>query len=312
MKVIHDLDNYSPEKPAMLTIGTFDGVHIGHQKILKNLVSQAKNEGCHSVVLTFSPHPRSVLQPGSSVRMIDTLEEKIEQLDRLGIDILIVQKFTLAFSRLKAEIFARDLLYQKINTRKMIIGYDHRFGKNREATVSDLTNFGRLYNFEVEVISAHEIAAITVSSTKIRQALKEGDIKTTNDYLGRPFIMQGKVVKGQAIGRTLNFPTANLQLQSEEKICPANGVFWVKRSWKNKPLYGMMNIGNRPTFAGKNSTIEVHFFDFNETLYDELLRVDVLMKIRDEIKFDSLEALQAQLQKDQEACEALYHQTPQS
>lgn len=308
MKVLYDLDKYSPAKPAILTIGTFDGVHIGHQKILKSLVDEAQQQNCHSVVLTFFPHPRIVLQQDHSVRMIDTLDEKISSLEKLGIDILIVQKFTTAFSRIKAETFARDLLFKKINTKKMIIGYDHRFGKNREATVSDLIGYGQLYNFEVKVIPAQDIADVAVSSTKIRQALATGDMQTTNRYLGRHFILSGLVVRGQALGRTIAFPTANLQLQFPYKILPANGVYWVQSHWKGQQLHGMMNIGNRPTVDGKNATIEVHFFDFNQSLYDQKLVIQVLQKIRDEVRFDSLEALQAQLEKDKTKCLELHQQ----
>lgn len=305
MKVIHGLDNYHPTAPSILTIGTFDGVHLGHQKILSKIVAQAKTQNALSVVLTFFPHPRTVLQGTKSVQLLDTIAEKTKLLEGLGIDVLIIHKFTKAFSRLTAVAFARDILQKQLQVATMVIGYDHRFGQNREATVDQLIEFGDLYQFNVEVIPPQEVAEITVSSTKIRAALQEGDISTVNNYLNRPYRITGRVVKGDQIGRTIDFPTANLHIDADYKMWPANGVYWVKCDFEQNLYYGMMNIGQRPTVAHGATTIEVHLFHFNSTIYGEELQVDVLAKIREEIKFDSITALKQQLLEDKKQCEEL-------
>ncbi len=308
MKVIHGIENYQPTGPAVLTMGTFDGVHLGHQKILSKVIHMAKAQNALSVVLTFFPHPRTVLQGTESVALLDTIEEKTAHLDRLGIDVLIIHKFTKAFSRLTAVEFARDILHKQLQISNMVIGYDHRFGQNREATVKDLVEFGTLYEFKVDVIPPQDVAAITVSSTKIRNALNSGDIATVNNYLKRPYLITGSVVKGDQLGRTIGFPTANLQLNASYKMWPANGVYWIRSTWEEKTYFGMMNIGKRPTVTDGATTIEVHFFNFNADLYGALLQVELLAKIRDEKKFDSLEMLQQQLEEDKAQCEKLQHQ----
>jgi riboflavin kinase/FMN adenylyltransferase len=305
MEVIHNIANYRPKKPAILTIGTFDGVHIGHQKIISDLVAKAKKENLCAVVLTFFPHPRMVLQKESQLKMIDTLKEKRQLLEILGVEILIIQPFTLEFSRMTAIEYTRDLLVNGLGISKLIIGYDHRFGRNREATVEDLKNFGLDYDFTVEEIPAQDIASIAVSSTKVRNAITAGEIKKANQYLGRPFSLSGTIVKGDKIGRKIGFPTANLYIEEKYKLKPQNGVYLVQCNWDSQKYFGMMNVGKRPTISGKETQIETYFFDFDGDLYGKKLNINLLEKIRDEQKYDSLESLGNQLSIDQKSCREL-------
>ncbi|MDC0478661.1 bifunctional riboflavin kinase/FAD synthetase [Flavobacteriaceae bacterium] len=305
MEVIHNISNYRPQKPAILTIGTFDGVHFGHQKILQNLVVEAKKENLCAIVLTFFPHPRMVLQKETQLKMIDTLEEKTKLLEQLGVEVLIVQPFTMEFSRMTAIEYTRDILVNGIGISKLIIGYDHRFGRNREATVEDLKQFGMDYNFTVEEIPAQDIESIAVSSTKVRNAIDSGEIKKANQYLGRPFSLNGTIVEGDKIGREMGYPTANLEIEEDYKLKPQNGVYLVQTSLVDKKYFGMMNVGKRPTVSGKKTRIETYFFDFKGDLYGKKLRIELLEKIRDEQKFDSLDALRNQLNSDQKSCQKL-------
>lgn len=302
MKVVRDLKNFTNSKKTVLTIGTFDGVHIGHQKIIKQLVETAQSKNLTSVVLTFFPHPRMVLQNDIAVRMIDTVDEKIQWLDQLGVDVLVIHPFSKSFSRTTAVTFARDIIANQLNAKEVIIGYDHRFGQNREATIEDLETFGQLYNFKVAVIPAQDIESIAVSSTKIRKAMSNSDLSTVRQYLNRPFRLTGLVVKGDQIGKSIGFPTANVAIEEKYKLWPSNGVYLVQSRIDQQNVWGMMNIGNRPTVAGKKTTIEVHFFDFNKNLYEQTIALDIHVKIREENKFDSLESLKKQLQKDQQLC----------
>ena len=262
MEVIYNIDNYIPKKRAILTIGTFDGVHVGHQKIISDLVAKSKKEDLCPLVLTFFPHPRMVLQKDSQLKMIDTLEEKRQLLEALGIEFLIIQPFTTEFSRLTAIEYTRDFLVNGLSISKLIIGYDHRFGRNREATVDDLKQFGLDYNFTVDEIPAQDVASIAVSSTKVRNTILAGEIKKTNQYLGRPFSLSGSIVKGDKIGRKMGYPTANLEIKEKHKLRPNNGVYLVQSHLNNKICFGMMNIGKRPTVSGKKIQIEIYFFDF--------------------------------------------------
>jgi riboflavin kinase/FMN adenylyltransferase len=305
MEVIHNIANYRPKKTAILTIGTFDGVHIGHQKIISDLVAKAKKEDLCAVVLTFFPHPRMVLQKESQLKMIDTLKEKRQLLEILGVEILIIQPFTLEFSRMTAIEYTRDVLVNGLGISKLIIGYDHRFGRNREATVEDLKNFGLDYDFTVEEIPAQDIASIAVSSTKVRNAITAGEIKKANQYLGRPFSLSGTIVKGDKIGRKIGFPTANLYIEEKYKLKPQNGVYLVQCHWDNQKYFGMMNVGKRPTISGKETQIETYFLDFDGDLYGKKLNINLLEKIRDEQKYDSLESLGNQLSIDQKSCREL-------
>ncbi len=302
MKVVRDLKNFTNSKKTVLTIGTFDGVHIGHQKIIKQLVETAQSKNLTSVVLTFFPHPRMVLQNDIAVRMIDTVDEKIQWLDQLGVDVLVIHPFSKSFSRTTAVTFARDIIANQLNAKEVIIGYDHRFGQNREATIEDLETYGQLYNFKVAVIPAQDIESIAVSSTKIRKAMSNSDLSTVRQYLNRPFRLTGLVVKGDQIGKSIGFPTANVAIEEKYKLWPSNGVYLVQSRIDQQNVWGMMNIGNRPTVAGKKTTIEVHFFDFNKNLYEQTIALDIHVKIREENKFDSLESLKKQLQKDQQLC----------
>ncbi|MGB2136784.1 MAG: bifunctional riboflavin kinase/FAD synthetase [Flavobacteriaceae bacterium] len=305
MEVIHSISNYQPKRPSILTIGTFDGVHIGHQKIIRNLISKAKEEDLCALVLTFFPHPRMVLQKDTQLKMIDTLEEKRQLLESLGVEILIVQPFTLEFSRLTAIEYTRDILVNGLNISKLIIGYDHRFGRNREATVEDLKHFGLDYDFSVEEIPAQDIASIAVSSTKVRNAISAGEIKKANQYLGRPFSLCGSIVKGDKIGRKIGYPTANLDIKETYKLRPQNGVYLVQSHLNNQKYFGMMNVGKRPTVSGKQIQTEIYFFDFDGDLYGNKLKIELLEKIRDEQKYDSLESLGNQLSIDQKSCQKL-------
>lgn len=302
MEVIHSISNYRPKKPGILTIGTFDGVHIGHQKILRNLVSKAQKDHRCAIVLTFFPHPRMVLQKDSQIKMIDTLEEKTKLLEQLGVEVLIIQPFTIAFSRMTAVEYTRDVLVNGLNISELIIGYDHRFGRNREATVEDLRHFGLDYDFTVEEIPAQDVESIAVSSTKVRKAIACGAIKKANGFLGRPFSLSGRVVKGDEIGRKIGYPTANLQVEEDYKLKPQNGVYLVKSNLEGQKHFGMMNVGKRPTVLGKKNRIETYFFDYSGNLYGKKIRIDLLEKIRDEQKFDSLDALKNQLNTDQKCC----------
>ncbi|MBU2938294.1 bifunctional riboflavin kinase/FAD synthetase [Lacinutrix sp. C3R15] len=292
------LDEYS-NKSSIATIGTFDGVHIGHQKIIERLVNTANQENLQAVVLTFFPHPRMVLQKDANIKLINTIEERSAILKKLGIDHLCVKTFTKEFSRLSAEDFVKEILVKQLHIKKIIIGYDHHFGRNRAANIQDLIKFGKTYNFEVEEISAQDINDVSVSSTKIRKALLAGDMQTANAYLGYNFMLNGTVIKGKGLGKTIDFPTANLSIPETYKLIPKQGVYVVTATYKNQKLFGMMNIGTNPTISNSTKlTIEVHFFDFNEDIYDQNIAVKVLKRIRSEQKFDSLEALKAQIQQD--------------
>lgn len=302
MKVVNDIKNYRSDKKSILTIGTFDGIHIGHQKILKSLVAQAKKENLLANVLTFFPHPRMVLQKESQIKLIDTLKEREDFLRKLGVDNLIIHPFSVAFSKLTALEFIQNILVKQLKIDSLYIGYDHRFGRNREATVEDLKSYGQQYDFKVNIISAQQIATIAVSSTKIREAIALGDFVKVHHFLGRPFQLRGTVTTGEGIGRKLAFPTANLNVNIPHKIIPPQGVYLVSILLEKGVFYGMMNIGTRPTLSGKNESIEIHIFDFNEDLYGKMITVCLYEKIRDERKFDSLEALKTQLIKDKKKC----------
>lgn len=300
LKLFHSLSEYKAAKKSIVTIGTFDGVHIGHKLILEKLIQNAKERDCESVVLTFFPHPRMVLQESSDVKLINTIEEKSELIGNIGIENLIIHPFDQKFSRLTAEEFVKTILVDLLNIKKIIIGYDHRFGRNRTANIDDLIVYGKQYDFEVEQISAQEINDNAVSSTKIRNAILEGNISLANKYLGYNYTFSGEVVKGKQLGRTIGFPTANIQIKESYKLIPKNGVYIVKSNYDGNTIFGMMNIGNRPTVNGENQTIEVNFFDFDEDIYNKIISIEILDFIREEQKFDSLDSLKLQLNKDQQ------------
>ncbi|MDG3582471.1 bifunctional riboflavin kinase/FAD synthetase [Galbibacter pacificus] len=285
---------------TVVTVGTFDGVHVGHRKIIEKLVANAKANDLKSTILTFFPHPRMVLQQSSDLKLLNTLEEKISILKETGLDQLIIHPFTKEFSRLTAEQYVKEVLVDSINAKKVIIGYDHRFGRNRTATIKDLIKFGEKYDFEVEQISVEEVDEVSVSSTKIRKALNEGDIETANTFLGYPYMLSGTITKGKGLGKQIDFPTANISIKEKYKLVPKKGVYVVKSNYNDVVVYGMMNIGYNPTVNGQKKTIEVHFLNFDEDLYDKEIRVELLERLRDEKRFDSIEDLKKQLIKDKE------------
>lgn len=300
MKIISNIFDWHASEKTFFTLGTFDGVHIGHQKIIKKLLKQKEKTPAPTVVLTFFPHPRMVLQQDQSLKLLNTIEERIELLEKLGIDCLVVHPFDYEFSRLSAEEFVQKVLVQHANIQNIIIGYDHRFGRNRTADIHDLEEFGKQFDFEVTQISAKEVDEISVSSTKIRNALLEGDIATANTYLGYPYFLTGSVQQGKQLGRSIGFPTANLQLTADYKLVPKNGVYVVQSILQGKKIFGMMNIGNNPTVDGTQQHLEVHFFDWKADLYQQTIRVELLHKTREEIKFDSVVDLKKQLELDQQ------------
>ena len=300
LKIFHSINDFRSTKKTIITLGTFDGVHIGHKKILEKVLQNTNGEQYESLVLTFFPHPRMVLQGDSDIKLLNTINEKIDLLQGIGIENLVIHPFDEAFSRLTAEEFVKTILVDRLNIQKIIIGYDHRFGRNRTANIDDLINYGQQYGFEVEQISVQEINEISVSSTKIRQALSEGDMTLANDYLGYDYFITGTVVEGKQLGRTINFPTANIKIQENYKLIPQNGVYIVKSGIENKIVYGMMNIGFNPTVNGQNRSIEVHYFDFNAELYDKEIQVSILHRIRSEQKFPSFDLLKEQLEKDKQ------------
>lgn len=302
MKIYRSIEDYTEDKRSVVTIGTFDGIHLGHQKILSRLINSSKNKNLNSVVLTFFPHPRIILNKYNEVKMIDTLDEKIIHLNEIGIDSLIIHPFDKNFSLLSANQFIKDFLVEKLKIKHIIIGYDHRFGKGREASVTDLKNYANDYDFTVEEIKAQEIEKITISSTKIRNSINQGDIKTTKKYLGRYFMITGKVVKGDGLGKKINYPTANIFIEENYKIIPKDGVYLVETKIKDKLFNGMMNIGHRPTIGTNVKSIEVHLFNFNKDIYNQVISIKMISKIRDEIKFSSIQALKDQLVKDENYC----------
>lgn len=289
------------KSPKVTTIGTFDGIHIGHQKILKRVVKLAKKQDFEPVVLTLFPHPRMVLHKDDSIKLLNTIDERVELLKSLGIKEVIVKEFTKEFANLSAKDYVKQILIDELNTKQIVIGYDHHFGKNRSANIEDLKEFAQLYYFKVEEISAQDIEDVTVSSTKIRNALNKGEVALANSFLGYSFFITGTVVKGKGLGRTINFPTANIHIKETYKLIPNDGVYVVKSKIAGQTVFGMMNIGTNPTVDGKTHSIEVHFFDFNADIYNTELKVEFLKRLRSEQKFESIEALKKQLKKDREA-----------
>lgn len=299
LKIFSSINEFVAVKKTILTLGTFDGVHLGHKSILNKVSQSTLNDTYESVVLTFFPHPRSVLQDKKELKLLNTIPEKIELLEVLGIQNLIIHPFDTAFSKLTAEEFVRDILVEKLKIYKIIIGYDHRFGTNRTADIHDLIAYGKTYGFEVEQISAQEINDISVSSTKIRNAITAGDIDLANQYLEYAYSLSGKVVQGKQLGRTIGFPTANLDIHETYKLIPQNGVYVVKSIIDNQTVFGMMNIGFNPTVGGEKQSIEVHFLDYDSNLYEKDIKVSILHRLREEQKFGNITLLKAQLAQDE-------------
>lgn len=303
MRVYHSIEQFPSDIKTTLTIGTFDGVHKGHKHVLKRLNETAKKEGSESVLLTFYPHPRHVLYPDNQeLKLLNTIEEKIEELKKSGLQHFVIHEFTKEFSRTKSVNFIRDLLVNKLKMNHMVVGYDHHFGRNREGSYEELKELSELYNFKLEQIPPQDEGDVTVSSTKIRKLLGSGDVKKANVYLGYAYAINGRVVKGNKIGRTINFPTANILVENDWKLIPADGVYAVKLKLGEEQYFGMLNIGKRPTITDKQHAIEVHIFDFSKDIYGSKLKIELVKRIRDEKQFDSLGALQKQLKIDENNC----------
>ena len=303
MKVYRSIDQFPSNIKSVLTLGTFDGVHKGHKYVLKRMNEIAIKEGGESVVLTFYPHPRHVLHPeDQQLKLLNTIEEKITELEKSGVQHFVIHEFTKDFSRTKSVNFIRDLLVNKLNMKHMVVGYDHHFGRNREGSYDELIELSELYSFKLEQIPPQDEAEVTVSSTKIRKLLSAGNIETANAYLGYTYPINGVVVKGNKIGRTLAYPTANILIENKWKLLPSDGVYLVKVILEKKPYFGMLNIGKKPTLNQAIHSIEVHIFYFSTDVYDAEIKVEFLKRIRDEKQFHSLEDLQKQLSFDENNC----------
>lgn len=302
MKTIHGIENFPTDEASIVTIGTFDGVHLGHQQILKQLIDTSRKSKLKSVLLTFFPHPRMVLQPDVPMHLIQTIEERERALAKTGLDYLVIHPFSAEFSRLSADDYVKRVLVQQLNVQKVVVGYDHRFGRNRTASLEDMYHYADIYDFELIEIDAKKIDSTAVSSTKIRKAIDEGNIELANTYLGQPFTLEGMIVHGDKRGRELSYPTANMDLQNPHKIVPKQGVYLVKSNLSNRVVYGMMNIGTKPTFDASMPSIEVHFFDWNGDLYGQAVQVELIKWVREERKFSSVEELQTQIQADEQYC----------
>jgi len=301
MRIYYSLDDFAPIKNAVVTSGTFDGVHLGHQKILNRLKEIAGKHLGETVVITFWPHPRLILKPEEdSLRLLNTFEEKADLLKHQGIQHLLRIPFTKEFSQISSQAFIKNILVDTIGTKKLVIGYDHRFGNNREGSFEQLKLNGPTYGFDVEEIEQQDVDHIAVSSSKIRYALESGDIETAIHFLGRPYSMTGQVVKGDKLGRVLGYPTANIDLDSRLKLIPSDGIYAVTVKYESTIYKGMLYIGNRPTVNGTKRVIEVHLFDFNKEIYGESLTIYFHSLIRLDSKFQDLEALKKQLHDDKE------------
>ncbi len=306
MKIYHHIDEFKKLNNAVVTIGTFDGVHLGHRKIISRIKELAQNSNGETVLLTFFPHPRMILHPeDDSLKMINTIDEKAELLEQLGVDHLIITPFSRDFSNQSAESYIRDVLVDKIGTKKIVIGYDHRFGKDRQGGLDDLLRLGPVYGFEVLEIPEQDINEVAISSTRIRTALLNGEIEHANTFLGYPFFITGSVVRGDQIGRQLGYPTANIVIEEKYKLIPSDGIFAVKVKTGGEQFKGMAYIGSRPTVNGLTRNIEVNIFDFNREIYNTRIQMDFYNYVRGDVKFSSLDELKIQLAADKQNVEAL-------
>ena len=296
MKVFTSIPDYPFENKSIVTIGTFDGVHLGHRVILKRMKEIAKKTKGKSVLLTFSPHPRHVLhKDNQDMKLITTLQEKQDLINQAGLDNLVIHEFTKKFSRIKPVNFVRDILVEQLNVHTLVIGYDHHFGRNREGSIQELTTLADLYDFNIEKIDPQYFEDVTVSSSKIRKLIEKGEMVKAKQYLGYEFMLNGKVIKGNSLGKTINFPTANIVVENKWKILPADGVYAVKIVLEAKEYKGMMNIGQKPTVDGNGISLEVNIFDFNQDIYGKGIEIRFVKRIRDERKFENLLGLKKQL-----------------
>ena len=300
LRIFNSINDFTATKKTIVTLGTFDGVHIGHNAILDKICKVAKHENLESVILTFFPHPRKIVSNNYDIKLLNTIEEKSVLLEKIGIQNFIVHPFDKTFSELSPREFVTQVLVEKLNIQKIIIGHDHKFGKDRAADFNDLINFGKEFGFEVEEISAQQINEVSVSSTRIRNSLLEGNVSLAKDYLGYPYVLTGNVVKGNQLGRTINFPTANIEIPEDYKLIPKNGVYIVTANVSNQTVFGMMNIGVKPTLGENKLAIEVHLLDFDKDIYNQKIQVQLLERLRDEQKFESFEALKLQLEVDKQ------------
>ncbi|MBB6500639.1 bifunctional riboflavin kinase/FAD synthetase [Pedobacter cryoconitis] len=301
MKIYNHLSEFKRLNNAVATIGTFDGVHFGHQKIINRLCELAKSTGGESVILTFFPHPRLIIDPeNQDLKMINTIEEKAEILAELGVDHLIITPFTRDFSNLSPAEYIKNILVDTIGIKQLIVGYDHRFGKNRTGSMTDLVAFSGPYNYQIEEIKEQDINDVAVSSTKIRKSLLDGQVGLAATYLGYNFSLYGPVIKGDKIGRTIGFPTANIFIEQPYKLIPSDGIYAVTVEMENESYKGMAYIGQRPTINGMTRNIEVNIFDFNKEIYGQYIKMNFMEFLRHDVKFTGLEALKLQLQQDKE------------
>ena len=307
MLTIQHTQNFRIEKPSIVTIGTFDGVHLGHQKILDRLYNLKQTLNLSTVVLTFTPHPRKVLFPQQKdLKLITLVDEKLELLKKNNVDVSVVYPFDIGFSQLDAEEYIKTILVKQLNVKHLVIGYDHKFGKNREGSIDTLKQFSQKYNFTVEEISAKDIDNINISSSKIRHAIDEGNVELATDFLGHNFFINAQVVKGKKLGNTIGYPTANLKLDDTDKLIPKIGVYFVEAVFENSNYYGMMNVGTNPTVTDDLSVkLEVNIFEFNQDIYGKRIKIKFVKRIRDEEKFSNLNELIKQLHLDKETCLAL-------
>ena len=299
MNIYNNVSEFDASIPTVVTIGTFDGVHLGHRKIIQRLIGSAQKENLQTALLTFYPHPRMVLQQSSDLKLINTIEERKLILKETGLEHLIVHPFTLEFSRLTARAYVEEILVKGLNAKKIVIGYDHHFGRNRTADINDLKAFEEEFNFEVDEISKQDIEDVAVSSTKIRRSLQAGDLEKANEYLARPFFLSGEIIKGKGLGRNMGYPTANLKIEESYKLIPKEGVYVVASVIEGDKYFGMMNIGTNPTVGGQKQSIETYFFGLDMDLYGKHLHIQVLKRIRSEVKFDGLEALIKAMKADE-------------
>lgn len=301
MNIYNHLSEFKKLNHAVVTIGTFDGVHYGHQKIIKRLCELARSTGGETVILTFFPHPRLIIDPeNQDLKMINTITEKAEILANLGVDHLIITPFTRDFSNLSAEEYIQNVLVDAIGTKNLIVGYDHRFGKDRKGGMEELQTGAKTNGYQIEVIDEQDINDVAVSSTKIRKALLDGDVALAAKYLGYNFSLKGRVIKGDKIGRTIGFPTANLFVEESYKLIPSDGIYAVTVEMKEGVYRGMAYIGQRPTINGMTRNIEVNIFDFDQEIYGQDIKMSFLEFLRHDVKFTGLDALKVQLQKDKE------------
>ena len=296
MKVFTTIPNYPSENKSIVTIGTFDGVHLGHRVVLRRMREIAKKTKGKSVLFTFFPHPRHVLhKDNQNMKLITTLQEKQDLINQAGLDNLVIHEFTKKFSRIKPVNFVRDILVEQLNVHTLVIGYDHHFGRNREGSIQELTALADLYDFNIEKIDPQYFEDVTVSSSKIRKLIEKGEMVKAKQYLGYEFMLNGKVIKGNFLGKTINFPTANIVVENKWKILPADGVYAVKIVLEAKEYKGMMNIGQKPTVDDNGISLEVNIFDFNQDIYGKGIEIRFVKRIRDERKFEDLQGLKKQL-----------------